>query len=69
MDVTPEYRLIKMQEVLRICGMSRSTLYRLVAKGQFPAPLRLGPRAARWRLHDVIEWVDGLPTANEANWN
>ena len=69
MDTVEERRLIRLDEVLRICGVSKAHVYRLVAKGEFPTPVRVGPRAARWKLSDVLEWMDGLPIATEANWN
>ena len=54
MDTVEERCLIRLDEVLRICGASKAHVYRLVEKGEFPAPVRVGPRAARWRLHDIL---------------
>ena len=69
MDTVDEQRLIRLDDVLRICGVSKAHVYRLVAKDEFPAPVRVGPRAARWKLSEILEWMDGLPTATEENWN
>ena len=62
-------RLIKMEEVLRVCCISRATLYRRLAGGEFPAPVRVGPRAARWRASDITAWLEDLPVAAESNLN
>ena len=40
-------RLMRLPEVLRITGFSRSTLLAMVARGDFPAPLRIGRRGRR----------------------
>jgi len=69
MDTVEERCLIRLDEVFHICRASKAHVYRLVEKGEFPAPVRVGPRAARWRFRDILEWMDGLPTATEANWN
>ena len=58
-------RLLKIDDVTRMSGMSKSSIYRGVADGSFPAPLRAGVRAARWRLSDIIRWIESLPTTSE----
>jgi prophage regulatory protein len=49
--------LLRRPEVERLSGLSRSTLYALVAKGQFPAPVRIGIRAVAWRTSDLDAWL------------
>src|SRR3546814_6620355 len=46
----------RMREVLRMTGLSRSTLYRRIADGTFPAPVSLGGSAKGWRRSDLEEW-------------
>jgi prophage regulatory protein len=46
-------RIIRMKEVLRMCGVSRSTLLRRIDAGEFPAPVSLGARAIGWREGEV----------------
>jgi prophage regulatory protein len=48
--------LIRLAEVATMLGISRSTVYKHVAEGQFPAPLKLGFRSVRWKLADVLAW-------------
>jgi prophage regulatory protein len=38
-------------------GLSRSTLYRRVAEGSFPAPVGLGGRSVGWLDTEVDAWV------------
>ena len=54
-------RLIRRDEVQQMCGISRSELYRQVADGRFPRPVRVGLRAVRWRRSEVEAWIAGLP--------
>ena len=51
-------RTIRIQTVLELTGLGRSTVYALVKTGRFPKPLRLGPRAVGWRLSDVLAWLE-----------
>ena len=53
--------LIRREEVERMCCISRSELYRQVADGRFPRPVRVGLRAVRWRRSEVEAWIDDLP--------
>eukprot|EP01041_Mallomonas_annulata_P029480 gene29480-51488_t len=38
----------RLHDVMRICALSRSTIYRRIAEGRFPTPVRLGGRASAW---------------------
>lgn len=50
--------LVTADEAAAMLGMSKRQLYRTVAAGDFPPPLRTGARMRRWRKADVLEWVD-----------
>lgn len=45
-------------DVERITGLSRSTLYAMMAEGTFPKPVKLGKRAVGWREADISAWLD-----------
>ena len=51
-------RLIRLPEVLYLTGLSRSALYRLEAGGKSLGRVKLGARAAAWRLDKVCEWIE-----------
>lgn len=55
--------LLRRAEVEHITGMSRSSIYRLMHAGTFPAPVRVGTRAVRWRWRDIEAWVEACPLA------
>lgn len=58
----PAERLLRLPEVEGLVGLRKSKLYDLVKRGQFPAPVRLGPRSVRWKASAVRAWIDGLKT-------
>ena len=58
-------RVIRREEVCSMTGLARATIYKKVAEGTFPAPLRLGSRAVGWRLSDIQAWL----SAPERRWN
>lgn len=58
-NVTP--LLVRMPTVMRLTGLGRSTIYRMVAARTFPSPVRLGPRAVAWRQSDLDEWSESRP--------
>ena len=60
-------RLIRLEEVMFITGLAKSTIYKYVRLGRFPEQKRgFDRRLAVWRLSDVIAWVrlDEWPPAD-----
>ena len=58
--------ILRTQAVLALIGLSRTSLWRRVRAGDFPAPVRLGgegSRAVGWRRADVERWLAALPKA------
>jgi prophage regulatory protein len=55
--------LLRLPAVVRHTGLSRSTIYRLMAARHFPAPVKLAGRAVGWRKADVDRWSASLPSA------
>jgi prophage regulatory protein len=41
---------------MRRIGLGRSTIYRLIASRDFPAPVKLAGRAVGWRRTDLERW-------------
>lgn len=56
-------KLIRKAEVLDLCAISNATLYRLIARGLFPAPVVLSTRgrAVAWFAPEVQEWIESRP--------
>jgi prophage regulatory protein len=51
-------RFLRLPAVLLATGLSRTTVYRMVAAHTFPAPVRLGQRAVGWREEDIRQWME-----------
>jgi prophage regulatory protein len=52
---------LRMPTVMRMTGLGRTTIYRLIADQKFPCPVRLGPRAVAWRRSDLDRWSEARP--------
>ena len=50
-------KILRMRDVLEMVGVSRTTVWRQVKAGNFPAPIRLSPRSVGWRQSDIEEWI------------
>lgn len=49
--------LERLPQVKARTGLSRSEIYRRIAMGDFPAPVKLGQRASAWSKHEVDAWI------------
>jgi prophage regulatory protein len=49
-------RLLRLAEVSTMIGLKRSSIYRYVREGRFPAPIKVGERSVRWKLADILAW-------------
>jgi len=56
-------RIIRLRTVLSRTGLSRSTIYRKIAEGTFPAQLKISAKGSGWHESDVNRWI-----ADPASW-
>lgn len=52
--------LIRIQEVCELLGTSRSSIYRWVKKGTFPAPVHVSESTVRWSVDAIQAWRESL---------
>ncbi|WP_038226802.1 helix-turn-helix transcriptional regulator [Vibrio sp. ER1A] len=50
-------KIIRLPVVIRKTGLSRSTIYLRMSKGDFPRSISLGERAVGWVEEDIEQWV------------
>jgi prophage regulatory protein len=50
-------RIIRLPTVLARTGLSRSTLYRKIADGTFPAQVRISVHGAGWHESAISRWI------------
>lgn len=50
-------RVIKLKDVIDTTGLSKSSIYAHMARGDFPRPIQLGPRSVAWVEDEVQGWL------------
>ena len=58
--------MLKLNDVKKMTGLSRSSIYAYINKGDFPAQVKLGERSVAWVEQEVIAWIDGRILARGA---
>ena len=51
-------KILRRTEVEQIVGLSRSTLYAMMAEKTFPKPIKLGKRAIGWPDNVIADWIE-----------
>jgi prophage regulatory protein len=64
-SVSPETRFIRLPEVINRTSLSRSTILRAVARGEFPKPVALSPHTRAWDEREVAAWMNGQLAARD----
>lgn len=57
---TPQFRLIRMKEVIQKTGLSKSSIYDLIARDQLPKPVHLSPaggRSVAFVESEIDSWI------------
>jgi prophage regulatory protein len=49
--------LLRIADVSARVGLRRSQIYRLIARGEFPTPVRLSVRTSAWRSDEIDTWI------------
>ncbi|MCL6555002.1 MAG: AlpA family transcriptional regulator [Burkholderiales bacterium] len=49
--------ILRLPELRKRIGLSRSSIYALVRQGKFPRPISLSARAVGWSLAEVEQWL------------
>ncbi|MEL7802756.1 AlpA family transcriptional regulator [Sulfitobacter pontiacus] len=52
-------KILRCQDVQEVTGLSRSTIYRMMNRDDFPQATKLGIRAIGWRQSAVDSWIEG----------
>ena len=51
-------KLLRLPEVLRRTGFSRSHIYNLINQGEFPKQIQISSGAVAWLESEFEEWMD-----------
>lgn len=50
-------QIIRLPAVLDMLSVSKPTIYNWIKQGNFPAPLKIGPKASGWLLAEIEAWI------------
>jgi prophage regulatory protein len=64
-DVPQVRRFLRIEAVMDRTGLAESTVYMLIAKGNFPKSFRIGARASAWLESEVIGWQEDRLAARD----
>ena len=48
---------LRLPQVKQRIGLSRSSVYAKIQRGEFPAPINLGGRAVAWLESEIDGWI------------
>ena len=50
--------ILRLPDVINKTALSRSAIYDLIAKGNFPKQIKLTSRSSGWLQSEVEQWID-----------
>lgn len=62
-QLAPGALVVRKPRVCTLVGLSAATVDRLRARGDFPAPIKLGEQAVGWTMASIQAWIDSRPVA------
>ena len=51
-------QILKMPDVIKVTGLARSTIYKLISEDRFPKQIKLTSFSSGWLLSEIEEWVN-----------
>ncbi len=51
-------KFLKIQTVISMTSLSRSSIYAAIRAGAFPAQIQLGERSVAWLESDIQNWME-----------
>jgi prophage regulatory protein len=59
-------KILRFPIVIEKTGLSRSTIYLKVSKGDFPKPISLGPNSVGWLEAEIDKWINSKVSERDA---
>lgn len=60
-------QILRRNDVERLTGVPRSTIYDWIAKGRFPKPIKLSERSVGWLEDEIKKWQDDRIALSRSN--
>ena len=51
-------KFLRLPSVIEKIGLSRSQIYKLIQRGDFPEPVKIGPKVSVWIEEKLEVWMD-----------
>jgi prophage regulatory protein len=51
-------KFLRLPSVINKVGLSRSQIYKLIQQGDFPEPVKIGPKISVWIEEKLEMWMD-----------
>ena len=58
-------RLLRINQVLALVPVGRSSWWEGCRTGRYPKPIKLGPRTTVWRAEDIAAFIERLGTSHD----
>jgi len=58
-------RFLRLGKVCEVVGVRKSCLYDMIARKEFPAPVKLGARAVGWSEREILDWQTARRAARD----
>ncbi len=53
-------RLLRQRAVTELTGISRSEIYAMMERSEFPRPYKIGRQSVGWKSSELEQWMDSL---------
>ncbi len=66
----PEIGFVRLETILKIIPVGKTTWWKGVKSGRFPKPIKIGARVTAWRVEDIhllIEQMGGQQESSQSN--
>lgn len=50
-------RLMRLQDIINITGMSKAVIYAWMKEGKFPKQIQIGARSVAWIEEEIYAWI------------
>lgn len=54
----PETGFLRLQQVLAVYPIGKSSFYLGIKQGKYPPPVKLGPATSAWRVEDIRALIE-----------